>query len=210
MDALHLGEVRSMVYTHSNAFGMAYPTRWVNNLYFDTLDHQFMVDHLNGVTSRAKIRFRWYGNTWNLQGGQFEIKKKIAHLGQKDIYPFSGNLDISQSNWREVCGTLASGLMDAPPGMVELLDMLQPTLINRYKREYYLSMDGVIRLTLDYEMKTYKQSYGFKPNLCYPQNSLSNLILEMKAPKKEHQRIADVLSEFPKRCSRNSKYLNGM
>ena len=212
LGASHLSEMRSFVFSHSNAFGIAYPPRQVNNLYFDTFDHQCLIDHIDGVPNRAKIRYRWYGDTWKLNTGQLEIKKKIARLGHKTIFPFTGCIDLVRSNWREVHSALCLGLglMDISQGILDLLEMLQPTLINRYKREYYLSMDGVVRLTLDYDIRSYEQGFSFRPNISYQKPSLNNLIVELKAPKNEYQRIADVLSEFPRRCSRYSKYLIGM
>ncbi len=210
MDAFQLGQVRSWVYTHSNAFHVSFPPRQVNNIYFDTFDHQFMLDHIDGVAERGKYRYRWYGNTWQLEGGQLEIKKKMAKLGQKDLFPFSGSIDLSHCSWRELYLALRRGFKECTPGTIDLLELLLPTLINHYQREYYLSMDGVVRLTLDYDMVAYEQRFGLKPNLNYPQPARSNLVIEIKGAKDEHRRIADTLSEFPQRCSQNSKYLNGL
>lgn len=209
-DSSHLGEVRSWVYTHSFAFRTAFPPRFVNNIYFDTQDRQCLVDHIAGVFSRSKVRFRWYGDTWKVQDGQLEIKKKIAQLNHKDTFPFSGQIDLSKSNWRELYVALLAGIEGESSGLGDFLKILQPTLINRYQREYFLSMDGVVRLTLDYDGTSYEQSFGLKPNLRYPQPSRSDLIIEIKAPKNEHYRIADALAEFPQRVSPNSKYLTGL
>jgi hypothetical protein len=210
LDAFQLGQVRSWVYAHSNAFGIAYPARQVNNIYFDTLDSQFLADHLDGVYARLKFRYRWYGNTWQLGGGQLEIKKKMGKVGKKDVYPFTGNLDITQGSWREIVFALRTGTRGLPPEIDNLFRILQPTLINQYQREYYLSRDGLIRLTLDYQMQAYDQGFGLRPNLRYSQPSRSSLVMEMKAAKKDHQSIADTLAEFPQRCCQHSKYLSGL
>ena len=210
VDAFFLGEVRSWIYTHTAAFAVAFPPRRVNNVYFDTLDRQFMIDHIDGVPSRAKIRFRWYGDNWKVTAGQLEIKFKTARLGRKKVYPFLGSLDLTDCTWRDFNQALASGLIGPSPGSIFQLEMLHPSLINHYHREYFLSKDKLIRLTLDYGGIAYEQAFGLKPNLSRPQPSLDTLVIELKAPKSEHQRIAEVLSEFPQRCSANSKYLNAL
>lgn len=210
LDGALLGEVRSWVYTHTAAFAVAFPPRQVNNVYFDTMDRQFMVDHVDGVPSRAKVRFRWYGDTRLINDGQLEIKVKIARLGQKEAYPFSGSMDLSNCSWRDFDKILTAGLTSASPGSLHLLEMLHPTLINQYQREYFLSKDKLVRLTLDYGGIAFEQAFGLKPNLRHPQPSRDTLVIELKAQKSEHQRIADVLAEFPQRCSANSKYLNSL
>ena len=210
LDPFLFGEARSWVYAHSSAFRVAYPPRQVNNVYFDTWDHACMDDHLAGVPARAKVRYRWYGDTWHLGGGQLEIKKKFARLGLKETYPFLGDLDLAACTWPQFHQALVQGITSAPQEILDSLRALTPVLVNRYQREYYLSMDGRIRLTLDYGTVAYQQGFGLSPNLTHPQPAQGDLVIELKAPKSEHSRIADVLSEFPQRCTANSKYLNAL
>ncbi len=205
--ALRLDEVRSWVYTHSDAFRVAYPPRQVNNIYFDTHERSLMAEHANGVANREKFRFRWYGENWLTRGGQIEIKKKIGRLGYKTTQPIKNTIDISQLNWREIIHLLKE---ESSEEFAFLLDNLTPTIINQYQREYYESADKKIRVTLDYDMRAFAQSFGFSPNITFPQPLLNNVIIEMKAAMKEHQRMADSIAEFPLRCVQNSKYLNAM
>jgi len=206
-DALRLDEVRSWVIAHSDSFRVAFPPRQVNNIYFDTIDRNLMMDHLNGVANRSKIRFRWYGESWLGKGGQLEIKKKVGRLGHKITRSVGDNFDIGQMTWREIFNILIS---ESPDDFSMLFGTLSPTIINQYQREYYLSMDGVIRVTLDYHMRAYGQSFGYKPNTKFLQPLKNDVIIEMKAPKNAHKKIANALAEFPLRCSQNSKYLNGI
>jgi hypothetical protein len=109
--------------------------------------------------------------------------------------------------WREIFDILIS---ECPDDFSMLFRALSPTIINQYQREYYLSMDGDIRVTLDYHMRAYGQSFGFKPNIKFLQPLKNDVIIEMKAPKVAHKKMANALAEFPLRCSQNSKYLNGL
>ncbi len=206
-DALRLDEVRSWVYTHSDAFRVRYPPRQVNNIYFDSIDRNLMTEHIDGVAERAKVRFRWYGESWIAENGQIEIKVKKGQLGYKKIQPILSNINLSQLTWREILEKLQK---NSANDFASLLGDLEPVLINQYRREYYESMDGVLRVTLDYEMKAFEQSYGFSPNISFEQSLRNDVIIEMKAMKKYHHRVANALAEYPIYCTQNSKYLNGM
>ncbi len=206
-DALRLDEVRSWVFAHSDAFRVRYPPRQVNNIYFDSIEHNLMTEHINGAADRAKVRFRWYGKSWVAEDGQIEIKVKTGQLGYKKHQSILSSIDISQLTWREILTEFHENSAD---DFASLLDDLEPVLINQYKREYYESMDGVIRITLDYEMRAFQQSFGFSPNISFEQTLRNDVVIEMKAAKNDHTRIADALAEFPVYCTQNSKYLNGM
>lgn len=206
-DALRLGQVRSWIQSHPDAFRVAYPPRQVNNIYFDTPDYGMRQDHQDGIGDRSKFRFRWYGESWQVEGGQLEIKRKIGRLGYKHIQPIGGPLDLSRLNWREVIRTLKA---ESEERFAFLLGHVSPALINQYHREYYESTDRVIRITLDYDMRAYPQKFGFSPNLRFPTPLIDEVVIEIKAPMDEGQRIADVVSAFPLRCLQNSKYLTAM
>ena len=207
LDALRLDEVRSWVFSHSDSFNVAYPPRQVNNIYFDTIDRRLMMDHLNGVVNRSKIRYRWYGESWMGCDGQLEIKNKVGRLGFNITHAVGTTFDIGQMTWQEILNLLIS---ECPNDSSIFFETLTPTIINRYQREYYLSMDGVIRVTLDYGIQAFGQSFGFKPNINFPQPIKNDVIIEMKAPKNAQKRMSNALAEFPLRCSQNSKYLNGI
>jgi SPX domain protein involved in polyphosphate accumulation len=206
-DGLRLDEVRSWVFFHSDAFRVAYSPRRVNNIYFDTFDRNLLMDHIDGVRDREKIRFRWYGESWQTSEGQLEIKKKRGQLGYKVIQPILSNIDVAKLNWREILGLLKTS------GTEEfslLFEYLTPVLINHYRREYYVSSDEKVRVTLDYDMRAFEQSFGFSPNISFSQPLRNDVILEMKADEKDRERMTNSIAGFPLRCLQSSKYLNGM
>lgn len=131
-NALRLGEVRSWVYSHSDAFRVAYPPRQVNNIYFDTPERSLMTDHANGIANREKFRFRWYGESWHVREGQIEIKKKIGRLGYKTTQPIKNAIDIPHLDWRNIIHLLKE---ESSEEFSFLLDNLTPTIINQYQRE---------------------------------------------------------------------------
>lgn len=206
-DELRIDEMRSWILSHSDVFRCNYPPRQINNIYFDTINRDLVLDHIDGVPNRAKVRFRWYGNTTYLQNGQIEIKAKNGRLGYKIIQLISTDLDLSESSWHEIIGTIKN---KSNNDIAWLFSELQPTSINHYNREYYISMDGLIRITLDYNMSTYEQTFGFLPNFNYKRPLQKNVIIEFKTAKIHYARLANSLAEFPLYCTQYSKYLNGM
>jgi len=206
-EAQRLEEVRSWVLAHPAAFRAAFPPRQVNNIYFDTPDRRLADGHIQGVARRAKLRFRWYGNTWVAPGGQMEVKIKDGQLSQKLIQPITSRLNLSAQHWREIIHALR---IECPAKIARQFSYLSPALINRYQREYFVCADGAVRLTLDYQLRAYDQAFGFAPNIRFPQPLLDNLIIEIKAPVEAHSQIASTLAAFPLRVTNNSKYITGL
>ena len=54
--------VRGLVRVHSAGFRTEHPDRFVNNVYCDTPELQLFWRHLDGTSSRSKLRVRWYGD----------------------------------------------------------------------------------------------------------------------------------------------------
>ena len=53
-----------------------YPDRWVNNIYFDNFNLDFFNQSIEGISRRAKVRLRWYGDFSKLENTVMEIKYK--------------------------------------------------------------------------------------------------------------------------------------
>ena len=83
------------------------------------------------------------------------------------------------------------------------------TILNHYEREYYVSWDGQIRLTLDTRLTVYDQRFSRRPNLRYPTPLPDTMVIELKADTALVDRLSDVLNTLPFRPERNSKYVNG-
>ena len=59
----------------SNNFKQKYQKRRVNSIYLDTPNFNHVLDNINGVNEREKLRIRWYNN--DLENFSIEVKKKI-------------------------------------------------------------------------------------------------------------------------------------
>lgn len=205
-----LYEVRKWIRTHSWAFRRSYPSRQVNNIYFDTLDMDCLNDHLSGVSDRRKLRFRWYGEGCNAVNGSLELKQKSACVCQKIIQPIDATVNLETMQWEQIFAVLARHSNNM---FRELLGVSRPVLINSYQREYYEAANEQTRLTLDYNLVAYDQHFYRKPNLIYRKPLLDLVIIEVKNDTQNSDHLANVLAEFPLRFGRYSKYaesVNGL
>jgi hypothetical protein len=86
----------------------------------------------------------------------------------------------------------------------------QPTLINHYRREYYVTIDGAIRATLDYAQVAYDQRWQGQPNFSRAIPIDNFVVLELKSGPDQSDRLQWAVGRFPIPRTRHSKYVNGM
>jgi hypothetical protein len=205
---MYLPDVRSWVRLHPEAFIEAYPPRQVNNLYFDTQELGGFVEHVNGASTRSKLRYRWYGEDYAAIRGTLELKHKSNQLIWKEYCPIPITFDLTAISWADFTQVLrqhAQGTMS-----VWLSAQDRPTLLNSYWREYYESIDHQVRITIDYAQKAYEQITHVVPNLTVRAPSEGPVVIELKADPSLHRRVSNVLSLLPMQVERNSKYVTGV
>jgi len=202
-----LFQARSWIKLHPAGFVVAYPPRRVNSLYLDTPHLSSLNDNLMGLTRRRKLRLRWYGEANSGIQPILELKQKHNQLGQKKQLSLACTLDLS-APWREIMEAIRAG---APPAWRTLLQTVtQPTLLNHYQREYYVTPDEVVRVTLDYAQGAYDQRFAPRPNLTIQLPIDDTVVIEVKAAKDQGTRLREVVAWFPVSRSRNSKYAGGL
>lgn len=200
-------QAQTWIRSHSEAFSTSYPTRYVNNIYFDTVNLDNLNDHLNGLHNRQKLRCRWYGEQTSTNNFTIEIKEKSGMLGWKSIQPFEKPLRISTMTWSDTMHYLRTHTTGI---FRELLAKSSPCLINNYKREYYVSADGDTRLTLDSNIISFNQMFSQNPNISFPIiNSLNAIVIELKVSE-DNQHLSRILSGFPLQTERHSKFVDAM
>ena len=184
-----------------------YP-RFVNNIYFDNPSFRFYFENIEGVSERMKMRIRWYGNLKDkIKKPVLELKQKHGLTGTKSFFRMpSFNLnDIYQP------GFLSSLFQKANLDMRKknLILSLKPTLINRYQRKYFLSLDQKFRLTIDDHLEYFPVSSPEQLSSGGLKDSLS-MIMELKYSPIYQPESANITQEFPFRVIKNSKYVRGI
>ena len=182
--------------------------RFVNNIYFDNPSFRFYFENIDGVCERMKMRIRWYGNLKDrIKKPVLELKQKHGLTGTKSFFRMpSFNLsDIYQP------GFLSSLFQKANLDMRKknLILSLKPTLINRYQRKYFLSLDQKFRLTIDDHLEYFPVSSPEQLSSGGLKDSL-NMIMELKYSPIYQLESANLTQEFPFRVIKNSKYVRGV
>jgi SPX domain protein involved in polyphosphate accumulation len=193
---------------NSAKFSPVFITRKINNIYLDTLDLSSYYDNIEGNNFRKKIRIRWYGKLFGkIEKPVLEYKLKNGLMGRKKSYVLNEfYLDENTTNAELKQLILSSNLpMDIKNEVVSL----QPTLMNSYKRSYFLSFNNICRLTLDYNLKYYRVLLTGH-NFFHIEKEDNILIVELKYKEMDDSIARDVGANLPFKLTKSSKYIMGL
>ncbi len=183
---------------HPAGFRQLYPDRTINNIYFDTPNLTTYHQNIAGIADRKKFRVRWYGEEiTRIEAPQFEVKFKEAELGGKHIQ----KVGLFQLNDLEHLSKEINRQSQTDA-------LLQPVLINSYRRGYYATANQKFRITIDTDLsycpllktKSFHRAYY----------SESGVVLELKYALEDDKSV-DFINQFlPFRQTKKSKYVTGM
>lgn len=209
-DAHLLMQARSWVRMHPAFLVQAYPPRQINNIYFDTQNYHSYLGNVIGVGDRRKIRLRWYGSDLRkAPKPTLEMKYKLNLLGGKLNIRLKETIDM-QRPWSQILPELTQ--LIEPHGFFGQVfrEVQVPLLINTYQREYYVTVDQKVRVTLDYDIHLYDQRLGARPNWERPLSPYPFMVIEVKADQGDADALQAVATQFPLRWMRHSKYVMGV
>jgi len=203
-------EIELILKFHPAIFSEIYHQRFVNNIYFDTVNLSSYFDNAFGVSQRLKVRIRWYGDLFGfIEKPILELKIKSGFLGGKLRYPLdSFYFDNNYSLNAQQDIFAKSGLPDV---LTEHLKSLRCTLLNRYSRKYFRSADHKFRATIDFDMEFYKidpENNSFIEKIV----DHNNTVLELKysGSDKDDEMARFITNQFLFRMTKSSKYVSGI
>jgi len=206
---LDKSEMEDVIKHNPAFFSELFHERKVNNIYFDSLNFNNYSEHISGNTNRLKIRIRWYGEIFGkIEKPVLEIKIKRGQLGRKISFPlksFTFDKTFSQRFFkREIISK-----SDLPSWLCEILLSNSPTLLNSYKRKYFISKDKKYRITLDSDFLFLKIESS---NNLFAEKIVNKeiLILELKYNQEAHSGAHFLTQHFPFRFEASSKYIIGL
>jgi hypothetical protein len=202
-------EVGLTVRFHPARFCPVYAPRFVNNVYFDSPGRRCLGESVDGISERVKYRVRWYGALFGRVGSPtLELKAKRGLMGAKQTYPLPGFL-LERAARLDPPARLAATAAEVPGEVRERLGALDAVLLNRYRRSYFLSSDGEIRLTLDTELRYFNARSGRNSFLsaCIDRGVT---VVELKYGPDADERARWAASRFPFRMTKSSKYVRGV
>lgn len=205
---LSIFEVEQIIKTNPVCFSEIFYPRYINNIYLDTFDKRSWHENIEGGTNRVKARIRWYGDLFTkVQSPTLEFKVKQGLLGKKPSYAlpdFVFDSSISKSKLHDLIYK-----SDLPPEIIQYLLKLEPVLINRYQRKYFLSQNKKFRLTLDSHLSYYRiKSWNSGINRAF--NDKDNVVVEIKYNKEDDNSVHEITNLFPFRLTKKSKYVSGI
>lgn len=187
---------------HPALFVKEFESRAINNLYLDSAELSFFYDHISGSAKRIKARIRWYGDFEKLDKPQLEIKFRDADIGAKKCIPLSfDRLPYTQQQLSEVFRRNTKLLAS----IFESTMFLKPILLNQYRRDYWKSLCGRIRLTVDREIH-YRRVY----EKIWLSEKSDLRVLELKYSAADAVLGQSVLQNFSVAAERSSKYVRGL
>ncbi|MDC0325172.1 polyphosphate polymerase domain-containing protein [bacterium] len=189
-------------------FFECFPPRYINNIYFDTPDLSNYHENLSGQAARTKIRLRWYGDfLHNKNKTTLEYKIKRGMVGTKDSYKLPP-LDLAPGfSYHELETYWHS--CDIPQHVHQDLRLVVPTMCNWYHRKYYLSANGMYRITIDTEL-SFIAIDRFDSQFNRIRTLEESVVVELKYSGDIATLDERLVNFFPFRITRMSKYVTGV
>lgn len=199
---------RSLIRLHPAGFRATYPDRWINSVYFDSAGLANYEENVAGIAHRRKVRIRWYGELEGAGAPVLEFKIRKNGMGWKVRYGLEELAGLGRRSWNEV-RTIAAAAVE-PRDRLILEENAHPIIVNRYVREYFRSAGGECDLTLDACCSFFDQRFSTRPNLERRVPAFRGMVIEMKFPVGEEDRVRRIAGAFPFRLTKSSKYVNGV
>jgi SPX domain protein involved in polyphosphate accumulation len=179
-------------------FRYQFPSRNVNSIYFDTSNYTSIRQNLDGVSYKKKIRIRWYGKSDIITNPVVEIKSKKGFETKKVSFQIKELENIKINNLVKIKEQLNTKLKSKK--------IINPVLSTHYKREYFISLNGKIRATIDYNLKSIFLNNFSQIDII--KNFKNICILELKYSTSLDKYVRDNLKDITLRLSKNSKFVN--
>ena len=196
----HLTLINSLI--RSNLFfNKQYPNRRVNSIYFDDINHSSIRQNLDGISEKKKIRVRWYGAQNQLVNPVLEIKNKKGLETKKETYKISELDGLKFPDFKNL-----DLIKNTVNSQKKSKNTILPILTTNYDRQYFVSNNGKIRATIDYNLKSIHLKNPSQIEIV--KNFSSTCILEVKYPTNLDKYVRLNLREITLRLSKNSKFIN--
>jgi len=182
-------------------FREQYVARDVNSIYFDTKNYLSIRQNLDGISEKKKIRIRWYGDNNIICNPSVEIKSKKGFETKKETILINEIDGCKIYDYRNL--ELISKKLNL---LLKSKKTIYPILTTNYTREYFISLNGKIRATIDYNLKS-----NFLKNLSQIEivkNFKNICILELKYPTSLDRYVRKNIQNISLRLTKNSKFIN--
>lgn len=190
---------------HASGISDLYEPRRVQSIYLDTLDGRALEDNLAGISHREKLRFRWYGESTDIQKGTLERKVRQNLMGWKDLAVIDEPVELAGLDRRAFLRYLERGV--PAEWRHELRSGFAPVQWISYKRNYYSTADKRVRITMDRDLRAWDQRALWRLSQAQPSRMDRILVVEAKCAEADYDYARDVLRGLPLFVDRCSKFV---
>jgi len=184
-------------------FRYQFPKRKVNSIYFDTKNYSSIIQNLDGIQKKTKLRLRWYGDKSIIKDPKLEFKNKIGFISKKrheKIEEFNELIFPKISNLKKINDIINKKKFSKKT--------IYSIISTHYEREYLISVDNSIRATIDFNLKSiYLKNFS---QIKLKKNFSNVTILEIKYPVNLDSFLRKKLNDITLRLSKNSKYISSV
>ena len=208
INEVEYNSIRNWLNIQSENFFREHPSRKINNLYFDNYLYENYKSNVYGISSRSKFRLRWYGELISDCIRYFEIKYKRNMYGWKKKFLIK-DFFINQNTFlKEININIYKNVDELTNIFFKNYSI--PLILNSYLRDYYISKNRKIRVTIDRNYKVFDQRLSNKINLKKSFSYLTNLVIEVKFDRNRIEETRRFINKIPILPSKNSKYANSI
>lgn len=207
LDVADIGKLRSNLATNCRRQVHNNPVSVVRSIYFDDAALSSCHANLDGIGSRRKLRLRWYDTLAPRNEFYLEIKWRETRVTGKHRLKVQSTKPVEQMTWSELYALLDPVVPEH--FRCALLRFPEPIIIVQYDREHFTSLDGQLRMTLDYNLTYYDQVGTTRVSTRFPQRLGDLVVVEGKVPVGHEPDLRRLLHPFVPRATRCSKYVHG-
>ena len=185
-----------------------YKNRSVKSIYYDTINFKNAQDNIDGISTRAKTRLRWYDE--NFEKKILEIKIKKNTLGKKIFLQHKSLNELKNFKNIKKIRLKKKDLLDLKDKEYQInkfiYDDLKSVSMTTYKRSYFL-YENSIRIT--YDQNIIYQIFDQNLKIDEKFNDNKNVI-EFKFEENKLQTARYLIDDLNMRPNRFSKYLRSL
>ncbi|HSH03384.1 MAG TPA: VTC domain-containing protein [Anaerolineae bacterium] len=204
-----MSQTEAVLRLHPAGLRRVYAGRWVHSLYWDTRRMDFYEANVMGSAEREKIRWRWYGegSLGDVIEPSLERKFKKGLLGGKERIRLAWQPDMGQT-WGAIYKEM---LAQVPVGWRGVLWRApQAVCYVRYYRDYFVSGDGQVRVTVDRDLVAYDQRFGGRPQAVRAVPLAGWTVVEVKGEAAAGEAVMAVAGGLPWPRVQHSKYVRAV
>ncbi len=155
---MHSSIVNSIL-TSNYHFTEIYKPRKINNIYLDTPSLSNYYDNMNGIMNRTSTESGGMVKIIMLISLLWNTKIKQSMLGYKEFFTLPGfdKNDFDYDAYLKQISDMYEDKFEDFSNLYGEICSSIPSLHNTYMREYYMSADKLIRITIDWDLHTINQ-----------------------------------------------------